>query len=77
MKFREGQHFMIPGKALKQLTNCVRLLADIKPSAAEDLHSLIEYVKNCPTIEYAAQDKNESKTLEQILEECNLRLPED
>tara|TARA_R100000008_G_C3575991_1_gene165300 strand:+ start:687 stop:953 length:267 start_codon:yes stop_codon:yes gene_type:complete len=81
--FRDGKHWMISDRAVKQLLNCVKLLADIKPSAAEDLHGLINYVKKCPNIQYTGFDKLKTKkkengfSLDNILKEAGITYPKD
>ena len=78
--FRDGKHYMISERAVKQLLNCVKLLADIKPSASEDLHNLINYVKQSPNITYTGfgkKNKKDSFTLDEILKQAGIDYPND
>ena len=76
--FRPGKHYVISQRALKQACNCIKLLADIKPSAGRDLHALISYLKKSPSIDVTGDDKKpESYTFEELLASAKLRSYKD
>ena len=59
---------MISARALEHVINCVKLLADIKPSTSRDLYALIKYLKKSPSIDITSEkNEPESYTFEELL----------
>lgn len=68
---------MISARALEHVVNCVKLLADIKPSTSKDLYSLIKYLRKSPSIDVTGDNEPESYTFEELLASAKLKSYKD